>query len=78
MVVDVLVTIEELLGEVQEDIENPDASYKLRTARQLLSILEQRNEDLSVAVSEAVSDEELLDRLRELDYLHPAVDGFAG
>jgi hypothetical protein len=78
MVVDVLVTIEELLGEVQEDIENPDASYKLRTARQLLSILEQRNEDLSVAVSEAVSDEELLDRLRELDYLYPAVDGFAG
>jgi hypothetical protein len=69
MVVDVLMTIEELLEEVQEDIENPDASYKLRTARQLLSILEQRNEDLSVAVSEAVSDDELLNRLRELDYL---------
>ena len=69
MAVDVLMTIEELLEEVQEDIEHPDASYKLRTARQLLSILEQRNEDLSVAVSEAVSDDELRDRLRELDYL---------
>jgi hypothetical protein len=69
MVVDVITTIEELLGEVQEDMDNPDASYKLRTARQLLSILEQRNEDLSVAVSEAVSDDELRDRLRELDYL---------
>jgi hypothetical protein len=69
MTVDVLMTIEELLEEVQEDIESPDASYKLRTARQLLSVLEQRNEDLSVAVSEAVSDDELRDRLRELDYL---------
>ena len=69
MAVDVLTTMKELLGEVQEDVDNPDASYKLRTARQLLSILEQRNEDLSVAVSEAVSDDELLDRLRELDYL---------
>ena len=78
MVVDVLTTIEELLGEVQEDMDNPDASYKLRTARQLLSVLEQRNEDLSMAVSEAVSDDELLDRLRELDYIPPAVDDFAG
>lgn len=68
MVVDVLMTIEELLREVQEDIDNPDASYRLRTARQLLSVLEQRNEELSVAVSEAVSDDELLNRLRELGY----------
>jgi hypothetical protein len=78
MVVDVLTTIEELLGEVQEDMDNPDASYKLRTARQLLSVLEQRNEDLSMAVSEAASNDELLDRLRELDYIQPAVDDFAG
>ena len=78
MVVDVLTTIEELLGEVQEDMDNPDASYKLRTARQLLSVLEQRNEDLSMADSEAVSGDELLDRLRELDYIQLAVDDFAG
>ncbi|MDB2275772.1 MULTISPECIES: hypothetical protein [Halorubrum] len=78
MAVDVLTTMKELLGEVQEDVDNPDASYKLRTARQLLSVLEQRNEDLSMAVSEAVSDDELLDRLRELDYIQPAVDDFAG
>jgi hypothetical protein len=78
MTVDVLTTMKELLGEVQEDVDNPDAGYKLRTARQLLSVLEQRNEDLSVAVSEAVSDDELLDRLRELDYIQPAVDDFAG
>ena len=73
-----ITTIEELLGEVQEDMDNPDASYKLRTARQLLSVIEQHNEDLTVAVSEAVSDDELLDRLRELDYIQPAVDDFAG
>ncbi|MDB9234900.1 hypothetical protein [Halorubrum ezzemoulense] len=69
MTVDVLMTIEELLEQVQEDIENPDTSYKLRTARQLLSIFEQRNEDLSVAISEAVSDDELRERLRDLGYL---------
>ena len=78
MTVDVIMTIEELLEQVQEDIENPDASYKLRTARQLLSILEQRNEDLSVAVSEAVSDDELRDRLREVGYLKAAAEDFAG
>ena len=36
------------------------------------------NEDLSVPVSEAVSENELLDRLRELDYIQPAVDDFTG
>ncbi|OYR79734.1 hypothetical protein DJ84_17165 [Halorubrum ezzemoulense] len=69
MTVGVLMTIEELLEQVQEDIENPDTSYKLRTARQLLSIFEQRNEDLSVAISEAASDDELRERLRDLGYL---------
>ena len=66
---DLLKTIEGLLEGVQGDVEDPDARYKLRAARQLLSVLEQRNEDLSVAVSEAVSDDELRERLRELGYL---------
>jgi len=65
----ILETIEELLEGVQEDVENPDASYKLRTARQLLNVLDQRNEELSVAVNEAASEDELRKRLRDLGYL---------
>ena len=70
MTTDTLKTIEALLEEVQGDIENPDARYKLRTARQLLSVLEQRDVDLTVAINEAVSDDELRERLRNLGYLY--------
>jgi hypothetical protein len=70
MTTDTLKTIEALLEGVQEDVESPDARYKLRTARQLLSVLEQKNVDLTVALNEAVSDDELRERLRELGYLY--------
>ena len=66
---DTLTQIEQLLTEVQQDIENPDTSYKLRTARQLLSIRKQRNEALDEATDEAISDEEILENLRELGYM---------
>ncbi|QAU14034.1 hypothetical protein EKH57_15725 [Halorubrum sp. BOL3-1] len=66
---DVLKNIEELLEEIQNDIETPDASYNLRTARQLLDVLYERNEELSVTVNEAVSDDELRERLSDLGYL---------
>lgn len=69
MVGDVLETIERLLEGVQKEVDDPDASYKLRTARQLLSVLEQRNEDMSAAVEEVESDEELREQLRDLGYL---------
>jgi hypothetical protein len=64
-----LETIEELLEGVQQDIGDPDASYKLRSARQLLSVLKKHEEDLDKAVDEAIPDEEVLDNLRELGYL---------
>jgi hypothetical protein len=66
---DVLETIERLLEAVQKEVDDPDASYKLRTARQLLTILEQRNEDLSAAVKGVESDDELHERLQDLGYL---------
>ena len=69
MTQDVLRTLEELLEGVQEDVENPDARYKLRTARQLLSVVEHRNEELTVAVNEAVSNDELRERLHDLGYV---------
>ncbi|MFC7229269.1 hypothetical protein N0B31_17855 [Salinirubellus salinus] len=64
-----LSTIEELLEGVQQDVNGPDASYKLRSARQLLRVLKQRNEDLDEAIDEAIPDEEILENLRELGYL---------
>jgi len=64
-----LSTIEELLEEGQQDVDGPDASYKLRSARQLLSVLKQRNEDLDEAFDEAIPDEEILENLREVGYL---------
>ena len=70
MTTNTLKTIEALLEGVQEDVKNPDARYKLRTARQLLYVLEQKDVDLTVALNEAVSDDELRERLRELGYLY--------
>ena len=64
-----LSTIEELLEGVQEGVDDPEASYKLRSARQLLSVLKQRNEDLDEAIDEAIPDEEILENLRQLGYL---------
>lgn len=69
MTQDTLIIIKKLLEAVQDDVENPDASYNLRTARQLLSVLEQRDEKVSVALKQAVSDDELRERLRDLGYL---------
>jgi hypothetical protein len=66
---DVLETIERLLEGVQKEVDDPDASYKLRTARQLLTVLKQRNEDLSAAVKGVRSDDELRERLQDLGYL---------
>ncbi|MFC7230106.1 hypothetical protein N0B31_22155 (plasmid) [Salinirubellus salinus] len=64
-----LSTIEELLEGVQVDVDDPDAIYKLRSARQLLSVLKQRHKDLDEAVDEAIPDEDILENLRELGYL---------
>lgn len=69
MAEDVLEAIEGLLEEVQEEVVDPDASYKLRTARQLLTVLEHRDEGLRAAVKGVGSDDELRERLQDLGYL---------
>jgi len=62
-------TIEELLAGAQDDVADPQASYKLRSARQLVHVLRQQNRDLDEAIDETIPDEEILENLRELGYL---------
>ena len=62
-------TIEELLRGIQDDIDDPETSYKLRSARQLVGVLQKRQQDLDDALDETIPDEDVLDNLAELGYL---------
>lgn len=62
-------TIDRLLVGVQEGIDDPDASFKLRTARQLLVLLDEQHEAGLVALAEADLDEDSRENLRQLGYL---------
>lgn len=66
---DTLDTIEELLRSIQGDVSNSDTIYKIRSARQLVQVLRQRHHDLGDAIDETVTDQEILENLRELGYL---------
>jgi len=62
-------TIDELLEGVQEDVDDSETAYKLRSARQLVHVLRQRQRDLDEAIDETIADEEILANLSELGYL---------
>lgn len=62
-------TIDTILTAVQEEIEDPDLVFKLRTARQLNIACEDELSTLQLAVEDADLDGETKDRLRELGYL---------
>ena len=62
-------TIETMLASVQEEIDDPELSFKLRTARQLVILLEEQYEAGREALAEADLDRETLENLRELGYL---------
>lgn len=64
-----LSTIDELLAGVIDDVDDSEIRYKLRSARTLLQVLQQRHDSLDDAVRDAVDDEEILDNLRDLGYL---------
>ena len=64
-----LETIEELLQSVQKNVEDSDSKYKLRNARQLIQVLQQRNKELDEAIDETITDEEILENLSDLGYL---------
>jgi len=61
-----LATIDALLKSVLDETDDPDKSYKLRTALQLLEIHQDNTERLREA---ADSDADLQERLHQLGYL---------
>ena len=62
-------TIDELLQGAFDDVNDPDVRYKLRSARQLLQVVQQRHETLDEAIDDAISDEQIMSNLRDLGYI---------
>ncbi|MFP4589934.1 MAG: hypothetical protein ACLFMX_02900 [Halobacteriales archaeon] len=62
-------TIDALLEGVQSTVDDADASYRLRTARQLLVILDEQVEASQAALEMVDLDPDTQARLRELGYL---------
>jgi len=62
-------TIDELLEGAEDGITNSETVYKLRSARQLVQVLQQRHDDLDDALDDAIPDDEIVANLQELGYL---------
>lgn len=62
-------TVDTLLASVQEDIEDPDLTFKLRTARQLNLACKDEMDAFKQTVENAELDEETEARLQELGYI---------
>ncbi|EMA04588.1 hypothetical protein SAMN05443574_11672 [Haloarcula vallismortis] len=63
-----LATMDELLEGALDDVDDPEVRYKLRSARQLLQVVQQRQDLIDEAIDTAVEDEEILQNLRDLGY----------
>ena len=61
--------IERLLASVQEEVDDSEVSYKLRTARQLIKLSKDRTELYEEALEDAELDSEAIERLHQLGYL---------
>lgn len=62
-------TIDELLDGALDDVDDPDVRYKLRSARQLPRVVQQRHDTLDEAIDDAVVDESIMSDLRDLGYI---------
>lgn len=62
-------TIGVLLENVQDEVDDPEVSFKLRTARQLMYAWLDKTEAYEQALNEADLPTETTDRLRDLGYL---------
>ena len=62
-------TIRQLLKRAADETDDPEARYKINSARQLLQVVEHDEALFYDRVSDAVEDEAVLKRLRELGYL---------
>lgn len=62
-------TVDSLLASVQEDVEDQDLTFKIRTARQLILGCKDEITTIQQTVEDADIDEETEARLQELGYL---------
>jgi hypothetical protein len=62
-------TLDTLLASVHEEVDDPELSYKLRTARQLTVVCEDQIEAYEETLEEADLDEETMEHLHQLGYL---------
>lgn len=62
--------MDELLEGAFDDVDDPDVRYKLRSARQLVQVIQQRQNTLDDAITDAVDDEDIIGRLRDLGYIN--------
>ncbi|MFP4626212.1 MAG: hypothetical protein ACOCQ7_01990 [Natronomonas sp.] len=62
-------TTRRLLDSALEDVDNPDVSFKIRSALQLLVLIEERTDEAKKTLEEADIDEKTRESLHELGYL---------
>ena len=62
-------TMETMLASVQEEIDDPDLAFKLRTARQLSIACKDQVTTYQQTLEEVELDEETAERLQDLGYL---------
>mgnify|MGYP000029457401 CR=1 FL=1 len=65
---DLLGKVNELLENAVDDVDDPEVRFELRSAQQLLPVVQQRHDDLGQAIEDAGSDKDVLDSLRSLGY----------
>jgi len=62
-------TIEPMLASVQEEVNDPELTFKLRTARQLIMACDHEINTLTKTLDEVELDDETMEKLRQLGYL---------
>jgi hypothetical protein len=62
-------TVDRLLDGALADVDDPEARFKLRNARQLLLAVQKRHDDIDEATEDAVDDGAVIENLRELGYV---------
>ena len=63
-----LETMAALIERAIDDTTDPEVHYTLRTARQLVDVVEHQQADLAASLEQATLDAETRERLKELGY----------
>ena len=61
--------IDQMLESVQERVDDPDLSFKLRTARQMLVVYDEHLRKHREALDETDLEDDTLENLRQLGYI---------